>query len=157
MLSSLSHNILKIIILHITLGFGYVIKQGPSTNTFVVEDMASVALLVSLFNGNFVFPMRQSRFSLFKQAFNNRSKVSAVMFISTLVKPTFSYFWLCCFTDVEGCFTCSLLGNSKAYRFRYMLAQQGDVNLSVLTWLTTLLGGVVRPHSARPPLNERLR
>lgn len=37
-----------------TLGFGRVIKQGPRTSRFVVEDNASVALLVALFNGNLV-------------------------------------------------------------------------------------------------------
>ncbi|RZK36569.1 MAG: hypothetical protein EOO61_10170, partial [Hymenobacter sp.] len=35
-----------------TLGFGRVIKQGPHTSRFVVEDIASVKLLIALFNGN---------------------------------------------------------------------------------------------------------
>lgn len=138
------------VLLHIqkTLGFGRVIKQGRSTSRFVVEDIASITLLVALFNGNLVFPMNQASFALFLLAFNNRSNIPAVAFISTLVAPTLSDFWLCGVTDAEGCFTCSLLGNSKAYRFRYMLAQQSDINLPILTYLTTLIGGVVRPHTA---------
>lgn len=131
------------------LDFGRVMKQGSSTSRFVVEDISSIALLVALFNGNIVFPMKQASFFLFLQAFNNRSNVTAVTFISRLVKPTLEDFWLCGITDAEGCFTCSLLGNSKAYRFRYILAQQGGINLSVLIYLTTLIGGVVRPHSAQ--------
>jgi predicted nuclease with RNAse H fold len=39
------------------------------------------------------------------------------------------------------------LGNSTAYRFRFLLAQLGETNLPVLTHITTLVGGVVRPHS----------
>ena len=111
-----------------TLGFGRVIKQGSSTSRFVVEDIASITLLVALFNGNLVFPLKQASFSRFLNAFNNRSKDTKVMFISTLITPTLNDNWLCGFTDAEGCFTCSLLGNSKAYRFRYMLAQLGFVN-----------------------------
>ncbi len=70
------------------------------------------------------------------------------MFISTLVTPTLNDYWLCGITDAEGCFTCSLLGNSNAYRFRFMLAQLDAINLPVLMYLTTLIGGVVRPHIA---------
>lgn len=132
-----------------TLGFGRVIKQGPRTSRFIVEDISSVSLLVALFNGNLVFPLKQASFALFLDAYNNRSKTSAVAFISTLVTPTLVDYWLCGITDAEGCFTCSLLGNSKAYRFRYMLSQLGGINLPVLTHLTTLIGGVVRPHTAQ--------
>nr|WVH38092.1 LAGLIDADG endonuclease [Cubamyces lactineus] len=130
-----------------TLGFGRVIKQGPRTSRFVVEDIASITLLVALFNGNLVFPLKQASFSRFLKAFNNRSKDTKVMFISTLITPTLNDNWLCGFTDAEGCFTCSLLGNSKAYRFRYKLAQLGCV--AVLNHLTTVIGGVVRPQSAK--------
>lgn len=131
-----------------TLGFGRVIKQGPRTSRYVVEDVASITLLVALFNGNLVFPLKQASFAEFLVAYNNRNQGIAVAFISTLMTPTLNDYWLCGITDAEGCFTCSLLGNSKAYRFRYMLAQLGEINLPVLTHLTTLIGGVVRPHTA---------
>lgn len=131
-----------------TLGFGRVIKQGPRTSRFVVEDISSVSLLPALFNGNLVLPLKQASFAQFLEAFNNRSNAPVVAFISTLVTPTLNDYWLCGITDAEGCFTCSLLGNSKAYRFRFMLAQLGAINLPVLAHLTTLIGGVVRPHTA---------
>lgn len=54
---------------------------------------------------------------------------------------------MCGITDAEGCFNCSLLGNSTAYRFRFLLAQLGEINSPVLTHITTLIGGAVRPHS----------
>jgi hypothetical protein len=135
-----------------TLGFGRVIKQGPNTSRFVVEDIASVALLIALFNGNLVFPLKQASFALFLEAFNTRAK-AVVAFIPTLVTPTFDDFWLAGLSDAEGSFNCSFLGNSIAYRFRFMLAQKGAINLSVLMHITSLIGGVVRPHS-QPGVNE---
>jgi hypothetical protein len=139
------------------LKFGRVIKQGASTSRFVVEDLANVGLLIYLFNGNLVFPLKQASFALFLEAFNRRSrnqdKLTVVEYIPTLVTPTFNDFWLCGLTDAEGCFNCSLLGNSTAYRFRFLLAQQGEINLAVLTYITTLIGGVVRSHS-KPGVSE---
>lgn len=139
-----------------TLGFGRVIKQGQRTSRFIVEDNASVALLVVLFNGNLIFPTKQSRFALFLEAFNKRSMplaTQAVELIPSRVTPTIYDFWLAGFTDAEGCFNCSLLGNSYAYRIRFLLAKIGEVNLTVLTHITKLIGGVVRQHS-KPGVHE---
>ena len=130
-----------------TLGFGRIIKQGLTTSRFIVEDIASVTLLVALFNGNLVFPLKQASFIQFLEAFNKRKGVQFVEYIPTLVTPTINDSWLSGITDAEGSFSCSLLGNSTAYRFRYLLAQLGEINRPVLTHITTLLGGVVRPHS----------
>jgi hypothetical protein len=143
------------VLMHIqaVLGFGRVIKQGACTSRFIVEDIESVALIVAIFNGNLVFPLKQSSFALFLQAFNLRARALSVEFIKTLVVPTFSDFWLCGVTDAEGCFNLSLPGNSTAYRFRFLLAQLGACNLAVLIHITTLIGGKVLPHSAKD-LNE---
>jgi hypothetical protein len=135
------------------LGFGRVIKQGPRTSRYVVEDIASVTLLIALFNGNLVFPLKQANFALFLEAFNKRSRAQLVEFISPVLTPTFNDSWLSGITDAEGCFNCSFLGNSTAYRFRFLLAQLGEINLPVLTHITTLIGGVVRPH-AKLGVNE---
>lgn len=129
------------------LGFGRVIKQGPKTSRFIVEDIANLRIIVNLFNGNLVFPLRQARFTLFLEAFNKRSREKLIEFIPSLVIPTLNDCWLSGFTDAEGCFNCSFLGNSNAYRFRYLLAQLGEINLVVLKHITTLIGGTVRPHS----------
>ena len=130
-----------------TLGFGRVIKQGPSTSRFIVEDIAGVTLIVALFNGNIVFPLKQASFALFLESFNKRLRDQVVEFIPSLLAPTFKDFWLSGFTDAEGCFSCSFLGNSNAYRFRFLLAQLGEINLAVLKHITSLIGGTIRPHS----------
>ena len=129
------------------LGFGRVINQGKNTSRFIVEDIANVRLIIALFNGNLVFPLRQAKFTLFLEAFNKRSRYQVIEFIPSLVVPTLNDSWLSGFTDAEGCFTCSFLGNSNAYRFRFLLAQLGEINLVVLKHITSLIGGIVRPHS----------
>jgi hypothetical protein len=72
-----------------TLGFGRIIKQGPRTSRFIVEDITNLTLLVTLFNGNLVFPLKQTSFALFYEAFNKRSRTQVVDFNPTLVTPTF--------------------------------------------------------------------
>ena len=136
--------ILKFI--QITLGFGRIIKQGPNTSRFIVENRAEISLLIAVFNGNLVFPQKLNRFKIFLAAFNKLPKIEPVRFMNTLQSPTFNDSWLCGFTDAEGCFTCSLLGNSTAYRFRFLLAQKGETNKIVLTHLTSFIGGTVRSH-----------
>jgi len=130
-----------------TLGFGRVIKQGPRTSRFIVEDLASSKLILALFNGNLVFPLNRNNFAIFLTAYNARSRGLKIEFIPTSVTPTLQDSWFLGLTDAEGSFNCSLLGNSTAYRFRFMIAQLGDINLPVLTHITTLIGGTVRPHS----------
>ena len=118
-----------------------------------VEDTANITLIILIFNGNLVFPLKQARFTLFIEAFNKRlnrySKLETgnkpcllekekierrkvgkglteeICCIPTLVTPVFNDSWLAGITDAEGCFNCSLLGNSTAYRFRFLLAQLG--------------------------------
>lgn len=136
-----------------TIGFGRVIKQGSTTSRYIVEDKANITLIVAIFNGNLVFPLKQANFALFLEAFNLRSKKPVVSFISSVAIPTLNDHWLAGFTDAEGCFTCSFLGNSTAYRFRYIIAQKGIINHSVLIHLSTLLGGTVRPHF-KPDVSE---
>lgn len=61
----------------------------------MAEDILSVALLVALFNGNLVLPLKQVSFARFLEAFNARSRAAVVAFIPALVSPTLSDYWLC--------------------------------------------------------------
>jgi len=135
-----------------TLGFGSVIRQGITTSRYVVQDKQGVSLLVSIFNGNIVLPSRLNNFQTFLEGFNNwistgTIRLSPVTLIYHVVTPSLKDAWLAGFTDAEGCFTCSLLSNSNAVRFRFMLAQKYLINLPILLFLSGLFGGSVRPHS----------
>lgn len=128
-------------------GFGNVMKQIATTSRYVVKDILNIELLILLFNGNLVFPLKQSSFTLFLEAFNKRTKGDIIPFIPNLVIPTLHDYWLAGITDAEGCFTCSLLGNSNAYRFRFLLSQIGLINKPILAHIANLLQGVVQSHS----------
>lgn len=131
------------------LGFGRVIKQGHKTSRFIVQDISNLYILILLFNGNIVFPSKQNSFSDFITHFNKRSTFPTILFTNSLILPTYFDSWLCGFTDAEGCFTCSLLGNSTAYRFRFLLAQKAEINKEVLNHIANLIKGTVRSHSVK--------
>jgi hypothetical protein len=76
--------------------------------------------------------------------------------ILTTVLPTLSDAWLLGLTDAEGCFSISLLKNSKGFRIIYSISQKWDENKIILEHIAFLLGkGTVWPHSR--PLHWDLR
>jgi hypothetical protein len=135
--------------IELELGFGRVIKQGHKTSRFIVQDVSNLHILIQLFNGNIVFPSKQNSFFKFLNDFNKVSYFPTVASITSLTLPTCNDYWFCGFTDAEGCFRCSLPGNSTAYRFRFLLAQKGEMNKEVLVYIAHLMKGTVRPHSVR--------
>lgn len=131
-----------------TLGFGHIMKQGKTTSRFVVKNKNDLLLIILLFNGNLVFPLRQRKFNLFLERYNEysiRHNLPIIPFISDIIKPTINDYWLRGLTDAEGCFTCSIL--NKGYHFQFLLAQLGLNNYPTLLHLRELLGGRVSPHS----------
>jgi hypothetical protein len=73
-----------------TLGFGSVILQSAtnSTHRFVIQDKACVWLMCQLFNGNLVFPVRQTKFLAFLAAFNRYTSIGTLRLPTIL--PIFS-------------------------------------------------------------------
>jgi hypothetical protein len=64
------------------------------------------------------------------------------------ILPTLNDAWLSGFTDAEGCFSLSLLSNSLAYRFRFILSQKWDINKSIFLHIATLFNvGAISQHS----------
>ena len=70
------------------LGFGRVIKQGNSTSRFIVEDLSNLQLIISIFNGNIVFPEKKKSFEKFLESYNNRAKSIKISKISQIILPT---------------------------------------------------------------------
>lgn len=140
-----------------TLGFGKVIKQSPKQNThrFVVQDIKNLYLICLLFNGNMVFPTRKARFLTFLSFFNEKLLKKNLVVITPLhhfVKPSLKDAWISGITDGEGCFTCSILSNSFAFRLRYILTQKWEANKPILEYILNLFNvylveGSVVPHS----------
>lgn len=109
------------------LGFGKVIKQSVKQNThrFIVQDVKNIYLICLIFNGNMVFPTRNARF--LTSYFNEKLLKNNMLVIDplfTCILPSLKDGWISGITDGEGCFTCSLLSNNLAYRFRFILTQK---------------------------------
>jgi hypothetical protein len=141
------------------LGFGKVIKQSIKQNThrFVIQDTKNLFLICLLFNGNMVFPTRKARFLTFLSSFNEKllkKNLTTIDALDICVTPSLNDSWLSGITDGEGSFTCSLLSNSSAYRFRYILTQKWEANKYVLEHIMNIFNeclakGCVVPHSAQ--------
>lgn len=140
------------------LGFGKVIIQSKKSNThrFIIQDVKNLYLICLLFNGNMVFPSRKARFLTFLSFFNERllrKNLNTITPLDTCVIPTLKDCWLSGITDGEGCFSCSLLSNSSAFRYRFILTQKWEANKYVLEHILKLLHeysieGSITPHSA---------
>ena len=135
------------------LGFDKVILQSKSNNThrFIVQDVKNILLICMIFNGNMVFFTKNSQFLIFLSAYNNlalRMKLEIINPIVSTLLPSLQDNWLAGFTDAEGCFTLSLLSNSKGYRLRFITSQKWEVNKVILQHISTIFSvGYVRTHS----------
>ena len=71
-----------------------------------------------------VFPTRKARFLTFLSTFNERlirKNLNTINPLDNCVTTTVEDGWLSGISDGEGSVTCSLLSNSSAFRFRFIL------------------------------------
>ena len=131
------------------LGFGVVRIQDKNNNThiFRVRDKNGLFKIISVFNGNIFLEERKKQFKLFLTAYNKIYKENIIS-LDNNSKPDLSNFWLCGFTDAEGCFTCSITNKhlSKGLvRLRYILSPKG--NYDQIKYLAEMLNG--KTHSLK--------
>lgn len=104
-----------------------------------------------------VFPTRNARFLTFLSSINEKLlKLNINKPISPIldcVTPTLQDSWIAGIIDGEGCFFCSLLSTSSAYRVGFLLTQKWEANKYVLEHIMNLFSknlsasGSVRPRS----------
>lgn len=143
------------------LGLGTVTLQSRSQHThrWVIQDTKNLYLMCKLFNGNIVFPMRNFKFLEFLSCLNTKLvkyfAYKPMEPILATLTPSLNDAWLSGFTDAEGCFSISILSNSKAVRIRYILSQKWESNKPVLEHILFLFNkeancpksiGAVVPH-----------
>lgn len=137
------------------LKFGKVIQQSKNNSRFICQRKIEIELIVHLFNGNLILPSRKISFEKFLAAFNIWVKkgsvnLNNVKLITSNILPSLENTWLTGFTDAEGCFSCSLLNNSNAFKIRFQIAQKGEINLPILNHLGILFKeGKVNPHHVK--------
>lgn len=122
------------------LQFGHVIQQGPRTHRFIVRRLDELRLLILLFNGHLTLATRRAQFKSFLKVYNAKRSVQAIAYKPEKAKVSLDNTWLLGFTEAEGCFTCSLLSNSNAFRTRFIICQKHDENLVVLSQILLLFG-----------------
>ncbi len=139
------------------LGFGTVMKQGPRTHRFVIQNLEDLYKILVLLNGNLVLPSKQKVFSKFLENFNKKAmknqkkkKIQPLELIFSEIEPSLTNGWFSGFTDAEGCFTVSFLKGTPTFRIRYLVSQKGIENLPVLSKLILLFKtGVIEAHSKK--------
>jgi len=136
-----------------TLKIGKVIKQGLTTSRFTVQDKKGLELICALFNGNLILPSKSLDFKLFLREFNiiackGSLRVNTIEFKENLIKPSINDYWFSGFTDAEGCFSCSILNTSDAFRFRYLISQKLLINKPIIEEFITIFNmGKIYKHS----------
>lgn len=132
------------------LNMGHIIKQGPRIYRLIIQKKAYIELICLLFNGNIVLPSRKTQFNKFLIQYNTNPHNAPIPYISSNVLPSLHDSWLLGFTEAEGCFTICFLGNSNAFRTRYIISQKGAENLPILSHLIKLFYvGTVEGHSQK--------
>ena len=143
-----------------TLGFGKVISQSITTSRYITQNKKEIDILISLFNGNVVFPSRQKKLKIFIAGFNKwanigKIKLEPVKYKDTFILPSLYNNWLLGITDAEGCFSCSI--KNISYSINFSLAQKGDDNIPILEQLCLLFkGGKVSKHSIKNVYEYRI-
>lgn len=140
-----------------TLGFGSVIKQGPRTSRYVIQNLEDLYKVLLILNGNIVLPNRQKRLLAMLEIFNEKAKknikkrdIQVICPVFSEIRPTLKDAWFSGFTDAEGCFTISFLRGSSIYRIRFMVSQTGRENLPVLSHFVLLFKvGQIEMHSQK--------
>lgn len=131
-----------------TLGFGSVIKQGPRTYRFIVQNLKDIYKILILLNGNLVLVSRKKQFLRILENFNNRKQIKPIKYLDTDIKPSLQDAWISGFTDAEGCFTVSFLRATHIYRIRFILSQKGIENLPILSnFILNFKTGTIESHS----------
>jgi len=133
------------------LGFGKVISQSLKTSRYITQSKKEIDILINIFNGNIVLPLRQEKFAKFVKAFNiwvtkGNIILNPVVIKNKFILPSLYNSWLAGFTDREGCFTCSI-GEKKGFSFNFSIAQKWEKNIESLKHLCLLFkGGIVSEH-----------
>ena len=169
-------------------GFGQIVKQGPRVYRYIISDLTDQRKIIIQFNGQIVLPQKKTQFKKFLDAYNSKvsmnnafsvnqksnNLVSESFALASIQKsndfaisylnikpnlyPSLDNAWQSGFTEAEGCFTISFLGQdltakadtscqdsdvqakagAKAgaeYRSRFILSQRGDVSLPIQSHL----------------------
>lgn len=126
--------------------FGNVLYHSKKLNTYrwVVYNETDILLLIHLFNGNLVLPVRYVKLEIFISNINIKLLKNNKLIIKLINKckiPKLNNAWLAGFTDGEGCF---YVGKTQSfYRLSYIITQKYLANKIVFDILLLLLQNII--------------
>lgn len=141
------------------LNFGNIIIQSKKDKTYrwVVNKQSDFKLLIHLFNGNIVLPLRYVKLSIFISKLNEKllKNNESIIIIKNYIKlPSLNDAWLIGFLDAEGCFSIRFSTAYKKFNPIFSLSQKYQSNKYVLEHILTLFQtyinkpkGSIRTHS----------
>lgn len=130
------------------LGFGSVIKQGPRTHCFIINNLKDIYKILILLNGNLILISKKRQFLRILKSFNNKAGIININYIDYNLKPSLDNAWISGFTDAKGNFNVSFLRGTHVYRIRFILSQKGIENLPILSNLIlNFNAGIIESHS----------
>lgn len=141
------------------LNFGNIIIQSKKDKTYrwVVNKQSDLKLLIHLFNGNIVLPLRYVKLSIFISKLNEKllKNNESIIIIKNYIKlPSLNDAWLIGFIDAEGCFSIRFSTAYKKFNPIFSLSQKYQSNKYVLEHILTLFQtyinkpkGSIRAHS----------
>lgn len=141
------------------INFGNIIIQSKKDKTYrwVVNKQLDLKLLIHLFNGNIVLPIRYVKLSIFITKLNEKllKNNESIIIINNYVKlPSLNDAWLIGFIEAEGCFSIRYSTAYNKFNPIFSLSQKYESNKYVLEHILYLFQtyinkpkGSIRAHS----------
>lgn len=127
------------------LGFGNIIIQSKQNKAYrwIINKQIYLKLIVHLFNGNIVLPLRYIKLSLFINKLNEKllkNNEPTIKIIDSCKLPKLDNAWLSGFIDAEGCFSKS---DKKSLKVIFCIAQKYIANKYILEYILNLFQNLV--------------
>lgn len=143
-------------------GFGKIIKQGNTTNRYVIQDNLYLYMIGLIFNGNIVFPSKLENFTKWLRLLNEKIEkgkfsrklnikntkdlliLENIKSLEICLNPkefSLDNAWLSGLSDAEGCFYSKLTpkpNNKISYGICFDICQKGIENKGILERLKLL-------------------
>ncbi len=110
-----------------TLQFGRVIKQGPYTFRFVIQDKENIIIFLSLIYNRIVTEHKLLNYNIFINYCNSKYSVDMPLQLNC-TKTNLESAWLSGFVDGDGCFSISYVLTKGKFKIRFIVSQQCDLS-----------------------------
>lgn len=123
-------NISTLYLIKEALGFGRVVKQGPTTFRYIIQDRDSIITFLGMLYNRIVLNHKLIKYNDFVSCSNSKFNLNMPLQNKVAVIDLENS-WLSGFTDGDGCFNVSYILTKKKFKFRFILSQQCDLSFLI--------------------------